>query len=138
MKHFAVGPKGGNLQFCDRETGEILRELHLPEGFYPLARFAPYRRFGEVMNLPGLVLALHGNSLTCKPLGQFESAANPSFRVSPADRQIKAMKRMMARTEALAKRASKALQATKRAKAAVPQIAAPAADGGAVVDNSAP
>lgn len=138
MKHFLVGPKGGNLQFVDRQTGEVLRELHLPEGFYPLARFASLRGAGETLILPGHVLASQGNTLTCKPIGQFESAANPSFRVSPADRQIKAMKRMMARTEALAKRASKALQATKRAKAAVPQIAAPAADGGAVLDNSAP
>jgi len=125
MKSFIVPPKGGLLSVVDSLTGEVIFELHLAAGVYPLARFAPLRRAGASLSLPGPVIASSGNALSCKPVGQYESAANPHFRVSPADRQVRQMTRMMRRTEALAKRAEAAQTAMTRAKSAQAQLPAP-------------
>jgi len=139
MKHFVVGPKGGSVSFVDQTTGEA-REIALSPGVYPLARFAPMRGPNERICVPGPRLdgqhffTSSGNTETCKPLGQFESAANPHFRVSPAARQVREMQRMMQRTEALAKRTAKMQRAMARAKAAPApaQIAPPVDDAGQV------
>lgn len=120
MKMCFVGPKGGSVDIVDKATGEVLRSLPVAPGSYPVARFARYLFSNEALVLPGVVLATQGNTETCKPVGQFESAANPSFRMSPAARQLRDMKTMLARSEALAKRTEKAARAIARAKAAQP------------------
>lgn len=133
MKHFLIGPKGGAVSFVDQTTGEV-REIPLSPGLHSLAKFAPMRQSGEAISVPGLLLHSRGNVETCKPHGQFETSANPSFRVSAAARQVREIKRMMLRTEALSKRTAKMQKAMARAKAppAPAQIAAPVDDAGEV------
>lgn len=139
MKHLVVGPKGATVSFLDAESGEVLLDVPLGQGVYPLAFFARFGLPGAHIAAPTAFVAPRGNMETVKPRGQYESAANPSFRVSPAQRQLREMKRMMTRTSALEKRVSKAAEALKRAKAAVPQIehqqtavTPPASDAGEV------
>lgn len=136
MKHFQVGPKGATLGFVDGVTGEVRSEIHLREGVYPLSRFAPFRRAGEVLVLPGVLLGSVGNTESIQCDGHWESAANPSFHISASQRQVRDIMLMMRRTQALAKRTAEQLKASQRAKAAVPQIAPPEVavpleDGGA-------
>lgn len=126
MKTYHVGPKGGLLALIDRD-GEVTVELPLLPGAHAMATFARIAGASLWDASGGKWVVQTGNAESCKPVGQFDSAANPSFRVSPAARQVREIKRMMARTEALAKRAAKAARAMERAKAAPPpaQIAAP-------------
>lgn len=115
MKTYHVGPKGGLLSLVTVQ-GEVI-ELPLAAGAHALATLS--RLAGALPFVPtgGKWLIASGNFETCKPIGQFETAANPSFRVSPAARQVREIKRMMARTEALAKRTAKIQSAMTRAKA---------------------
>lgn len=122
MKHLVVGPKGASVSFLDRDSGEVLLDIPLSQGVYPLAFFARFGLPGAQIAAPTAFVSPRGNMETVKPRGQYESAANPSFRVSPAQRQLREMQRMMTRTSAWEKRLAKAAQAMKRAKAAVPQI----------------
>lgn len=126
MKTFYCGPKGGLLQVFDPETGEVLSEHSLSSGPHPMAELARLAgaRAWDVSG--GHWLAPRGNMQTCKPDGQFESAANPTFRVSPAQRQARELRRMLARTEALQRRTQKQLQAIERARAAPHVVDAPA------------
>lgn len=117
---FFVGPKGAEVHFlCD---GEITRTIQLPAGAYACASFEKLRRSGETVGYPVPVLRSFGNGRNIKHPGAFDSSANPSFRVTPAQWQAKQLQQMMQRTEQLAKRANKALQAARRAKKDVPQI----------------
>jgi len=117
MKSYHVGPKGGLLSLVDLD-GEVIAELPLLPGVHAMATFARIAGARVWITSGGKWVTQTGNVRTCKPVGQFESAANPSFRVSPAQRQIADIKRMMARTEALHKRTLKAARAMERAKAA--------------------
>lgn len=117
MKSYHVGPKGGLLALIDG-NGEVIAELPLLPGAHAMASFSRIAGARLWDASGGKWVTQTGNVQTCKPVGQFESAANPSFRVSPAQRQIADIKRMMARTEALHKRTLKAARAMERAKAA--------------------
>lgn len=129
MKSYIVGLKGGVASFCCTSTGEVLAEVPLTPGVHHLASLVRFRASGHELRLSGGVLvSSQGNTARCKPPGQFESSANPFFRVSPAARQQRELVRMMQRTEALSRRTAKQLQALKRAKQAVPQIEAPKPD----------
>lgn len=130
MRKFLVGPKGGSVSVIS-EAGEVVLELPLAAGIYPVARFAPFLFSGATLGLPGPLLSDCGNAETCKPDGQYESAANPHFRVSPAARQLREMRRMMQRTEALATKTAKQFEAMQRAKEHVPQLEAPASSSDA-------
>lgn len=118
---FHVGPKGGEVHFCD-EDGQIRRTVSLVCGTYATASFQKLRRAGEVVSFPGLMSPLSAKSARMRHPGHLDSAANPSFRVSPAQRQAKQLQALMARSEALNRRAQKALQAVKRSKRDVPMI----------------
>lgn len=131
MKNVIIGGKGGSVQVIDRGTGEVLAEVPLAPGVYPLARFAPLRGGNVLAFSNGSLAASVGNSRSIKPVGQFDSAANPFFRVSPAQREIRELTRMMRRTEALAKRAERASRDLSRARAAAQASQLPAPGGGA-------
>lgn len=118
---FFIGPKGGSVNFVD-EDGVVTRFIPLSAGAYSLATFQKLRAPGEHVTVDAPVFRQLGNVARERHPAAFESAANPSFRVSPAQRQAKNLQRMMARTEALARYAAKGLKAIKRAKAAVPQL----------------
>lgn len=123
---FFVPAKGAEISFVSQD-GEIVRSIHLVAGHYVAATFEKLRRAGEVVVYGGL--AVHhpvGNARNVVHPGAYESAANPSFRVSPAQRQAKNLQRMMARTEALARVARKGMQAMARARSDVPKLEAPA------------
>jgi len=134
---FFVGPKGAEVHFVD-EHGEIGRSVALPPGRYSTASFEKLRGRGEFVTYPLPLLPAVGNTVNIKHPGAFDSAANPSFRVSPAQRQAKQLQDMLRRSEALNRSTRKAMQAMKRAKADVPRIEhqqevpAPEADAGEV------
>lgn len=128
MKAYFIGAKGGTVAFVSRLTGEARGPVPLNPGVYPLAYFARFRGNTEEIEVTGgSWLSTQGNTETCKPVGQWESAANPSFSVTPAARQLRQMRELMNRTAALANRAAKSERAMRRAKAAPPpaQLAAP-------------
>lgn len=123
---FFVPAKGAEISYVN-EDGEITSTIHLTAGTYVAATFEKLRRPGETVVFGGL--AVHhpvGNSVNIVHPGAYHSAANPSFRVSPAQRQAKELQRMMVRTEALAKFARKGMQAIARARSEVPKLEAPA------------
>jgi len=128
MKGFLVGPKGGTVDIVDRQTGECVHSFQVGPGLHPVARFAPYLGGRFFLNGPHVVQTL-GNFETCKPAGQFESAANPFWKLTAAQKQVNEMRRMLARTEALAKRTAKMQQSMKRAKAAQPALMPPTETG---------
>lgn len=118
---FYIGPKGGEVVYLS-EDGEIRRTLVLGAGAYATASFEKLRRPGETVSYSAPLHGLRASVQRIAHPGAFDSAANPSFRVSPAQRQAKQMQQMLARSEALNRRAAKALQAVKRANRDVPKI----------------
>lgn len=118
---FFVGPKGGEVHFVTAD-GEITRHLPVPPGAHATASFQKLRRPGERVSFPLPLFPLVAKSATMRHPGHNDSAANPSFRVSPAQRQAKQLQTVLARSEALNRSAMKALQAIKRAKRDVPRI----------------
>lgn len=112
----------GSVAFLDGLTGEVRRQIQVPPGIYPMATFEKQRHPGEVVSVDGDILRDRGNAATIKHPGHFESAANPHFRMSPAARQARELRKMLARTEALAAFTRKGLKAMARAKRAVAQI----------------
>lgn len=130
MKFFAIGPKGGSVSFVDDETGEVRLEIPLQPGVHPVSRFVRLRRAGERMIPSGREVATVGVQSVHRSAGHYDSAANPHFKVSAAQRQVREMMRMMGRTEALARRTAKAQQAMARAQS-VAQLPAPAPVGDA-------
>lgn len=118
---FYCGPKGGEVSFLSEE-GEILRTLALAPGAYATASFEKLRRPGERVAYSVPVHARRAAVARNRHPGHEDSAANPSFRVSAAQRQAKQLQGLMARSEALNRSAQKALQALKRAKRDVPKI----------------
>lgn len=117
---FYLGVKGGEVHFL--RDGEIMRSLPLGGGVYSTASFEKLRRPGETVGYPVPLLRLTGHFTHVRHPGAFDSAANPSFRVSPGQRQARDLSRMMARSEALNRSAHKALQAAKRASRDVPKL----------------
>lgn len=122
---FFVSAKGADVHFVSPD-GEVNRTISLAAGQYATASFEKLRYPGETVAFSVPVRRSVGNSLNVTHPGAYHSAANPSFRISPAQRQAKELQRMMARTEALAKYARKGMQAMARAKVAVPMLEAPA------------
>jgi len=121
---FIVGPKGATIHFhCE---GEILHSLELPPGNYSTAQFEKARGGVHGVRVDYGKLFVQRPLMNSKRLtfGEraFQSAANPNWRISAGQRQVRDLQRMMQATQFAAKRAQKALQAMKRAKSAVGQI----------------
>lgn len=125
-KFIVSGSKSGQVTYVNPD-GEIVRELSLPPGVYDTATFLKLALAGESVAFDRPVVVARGNMRTCKPDGQFDSAANPHFRVTAAMRQERNIRAMLTRTEALAVRVRSEVKALRRAKAA-PQLVAPASD----------
>jgi len=113
---FFVGPKGSSVHFVN-EDGECSRTIRLAGGSYSTATFEKLRHRGERVAYEEPVFFQIGGVHRVQHPGAFESAANPSFRISPAQRQAKELQRMLTRTEQLAKRTERAMRALQRAKA---------------------
>lgn len=125
MSNFTVtDPKGSNVHFFD-EDGQILRSIRLPPGIYSTASFEKLRHPGEKVSYDVPVYRGVGNCRTIKCDGHEESAANPFFRMTPAARQARELRRVMARTEALAAFTRKGLKALHRAKRETPRLESP-------------
>lgn len=124
MKSLFVPEAGSaSVSFVDIMSGEIVHSISLDAGVYPLATIQRYNPGGCYPHFEGgTVRCQHGNGLTCLPEGQFESAANPFFTVTPAQREARRLGMVMRRTEALATRAEEALEAAQRASRRVPRI----------------
>jgi len=118
---FYVGAKGGDVSFVNGD-GEITRTISLPSGQYAAASFQKLRHPGETVSFPGSMQWLSAKSVRIVHPGGRDSSANPSFRVSPAQRQAKQLQAMMQRSEALQRSAAKALRAAARARRDVPQL----------------
>lgn len=116
-----IGPKGGEVAFLG-DDGVVNRTIPLAPGAYASSTFEKLRHPGETVAFSVPVLVAYAASVNIRHPGHFDSAANPSFRVSPAQRQAKQLSQMMLRSEALNRSAQKALQAARRAKKAVPKI----------------
>lgn len=117
-----IGAKGGEVHFVNDADGEVLRSLPLVPGVHARATFEKLRRRGERAVYSVAPVLVQAQSAFIRHGGHYDSAANPSFRVSPAQRQAKQLQALMARSEALNRSAQKALQAVKRAKRDVPKI----------------
>lgn len=130
---FFVGPKGAEVSFVSAD-GEILRTLVVPPGIHAAATYRKLRGPGETVAFSTPLYALSAKSASIRHPGHLDSAANPSFRVSPAQRQAKELRGLLARSEALNRSAQKAMQAVKRAKRDLPQIEDRRGDAGAKPD----
>lgn len=117
---FVSGPKNGTVYITSGDD-EIVFEISVPPGVYTTAQFEKLRGPGQRVVFDRQVVRQRGNAVTCKPEGQYESAANPHFRMTAAARQAREMRQMLQRTVALEARTRKNLAAIRRS-AAVPQI----------------
>jgi len=131
---FIVGPKGATIHF--HRDGEVVQHLELPPGQYSTAQFEKARgAHGIRVDYGKLLIQRPTMDSSRMTFGEqaFQSAANPSWRISAGQRQARELQRMMQATQFAAKRVEKGLEAMKRAKQAVPQIAPPvSSDAGEV------
>jgi len=135
-EQFFVGPRGAEVSFVDPD-GVISSTIQIGPGEYSLNTFRALAGREERVMVDVPTFRRIGNILTAKHPGRFDSSANPTFRVSPADRVARQLRDMMRRTEAHASRAARheraavrALEAAKAAEAAsVMAAVAPAAAG---------
>lgn len=119
--YIVTGSKPGVVMFT--RDGVIEHELSFPPGVYSTATIEKWRYPGQVVVYDRPLMARVGNSLTCKPVEQFDSAANPHFRMTAAARQVRELRALTKRNEALMARVRKGVSAMGRARRAVPQIA---------------
>lgn len=123
MRHgnFAVGPEG--LCVTYHVDGEVVRTVDLPAGLYRVATFLRARLRGEDVDIPAPIFAGTAR-VSMNDFGDeaWQSAANPSFQVSNADRMARMLDEKLRRVEVMQARVDLSMQAMQRAAAAVPQI----------------
>lgn len=130
MRHetLFVGPKGCTVLF--HRDGVITRQIDLAAGAYPVRRFLAAREAGEWIDFGSGKIMGKQPQIRSQNFGDraWESAANPSWRISPSARVARDLKVGMLRMNAMGKSVAKGIEALKRAKSRVSETppAAPA------------
>lgn len=113
----SVPAKGGVLSIVDSVTGEFVRELPVPAGCYSVGALVRACRRGQHLVSAGGVTVIERSAggYVQRGQGHFESAANPSYRVTNAMRLARNLEANLRRQEVLERAVTAKLEALKRA-----------------------
>lgn len=113
----SVPAKGGVLSVVDSVTGEFVRELPVPAGCYSVGALVRACRRGQRLVSSGGVTVIERSAggYAQRSQSHFESAANPSYRVTNAMRLARNLEANLRRQEVLERAVTAKLEALKRA-----------------------
>lgn len=113
----SVPAKGGILSVVDSLTGEFVRELPVPAGCYSVGALVRACRRGQRLVSAGGVTVIERSAggYAQQHESHFESAANPTYRVTNAMRMARNLEASMRRMEMLERVATKRHEALIRA-----------------------
>lgn len=112
-----VSGTSGSVSIMELDTGEVVGELAVPRGSYTVGALIRNARRGRILIAGNGVKVIRASAggYAQRGDGHFESAANPSYRVTNAMRLARNLEASLRRQEVLERSVTAKLEALKRA-----------------------